>query len=308
MFLFDREHSQQAITHKYYELLDVPPNSSVEDIKVQFKKKAKVYHPDKGGDPTKFALLREAYEVLSDPRKRRFYDQHGDAGLEHLQETEQPRRRTTASSIVMALPLSEFYTGIEKKMPYSQTVICINCAGKGSRSTVSCTNCSGTGTAETTYRVGPMILQNRGTCGVCSGSGESFSPSNRCTECLGKRVVRVQKELDIIIKPGTPTGHRITFPEAADQEPGRDAGDLVVILQEEPHNIFKRVGDDLIASVSVSLSDALCGDPSSFELLDAQNITIQPPPPIYYQTGDYRVYSRERDAPLRARRSRDALS
>ena len=162
MFLFDREHSHQTLTHKYYKLLDVPPNASAGDIKAKFKKKAVIYHPDRGGDPAKFALLREAYDVLFDLKKRKFYDQHCDAGLEHLQETAKPRRRAATSSIVMTLPLSEFYTGIEKKIPYSQTVICLNCAGKGSRSTISCTNCSGTGVAETTYRVGPMILQNRG--------------------------------------------------------------------------------------------------------------------------------------------------
>jgi DnaJ family protein A protein 2 len=287
MFLFDRPPVQprQAPTHKYYKLLDVPLNASLVDIKAKFKKKAFVYHPDKGGDPTKFALLREAYEVLSDTKKRKFYDQHGDAGLEHLQETEKPRRRAATSSIVMTLPLSEFYTGVEKKMPYSQTVICMNCAGKGSRSTISCTNCSGTGMAETTYRVGPMVFQNRGTCGVCSGSGESFSSSDRCSECLGQRVVRAQKELDVCVKPGTPTGHRITFVDAADQEPGVETGDLVVVLQEEPHSIFKRIGEDLIASVPVSLSAALCGDSSSFELLDGQFINIQPPPDYIIKPG-----------------------
>jgi len=286
MFLFDRPslQSRQAPTYKYYKLLDVPRNAPLGDIKVGFKKKAFVHHPDRGGDPAEFALLREAYEVLLDPKKRKFYDQYGDAGLEHLQETE-PQRRAAASSIVMTLPLSEFYTGVEKQMPYSQTVICMNCAGKGSRSTISCTNCSGTGVAETTYRVGPMMFQNRGTCSVCSGSGESFSSSDRCSECLGQRVVRVQKELDVCVKPGTPTGHRLTFVDAADQEPGCDTGDLVVVLQEEPHSVFTRDGDDLIASVPVSLSSALCREPTTFELLDGQYITLQPPPDYIIKPG-----------------------
>ena len=287
MFLFNNPPlpSRRTLTHKYYTLLDLPVTASSGDIKSQFKKKAFGYHPDRGGDPTKFALLRQAYEVLSDSKKRSFYDQHGDAGLEDLQESEQPRRRGAASSIVMTLPLNEFYTGVEKKMPYSQTVICMNCAGKGSRTTISCTNCSGTGTAETAYRVGPMVFQNSGPCEVCAGSGESFSSSDRCPECLGNRVVRANKELDVCVKPGTPPGHRFTFVDAADQEPGLDTGDLVVVLQEEPHPRFKRIGDDLIASVSVSLSTALCGAPSSFEFLDGHYLTIQPPPDYIIKPG-----------------------
>ena len=97
MFLFNQHplHSRQEITHKYYQLLDVPQNASLTDIKKKFKKLAYIYHPDKGGDPTKFALLREAYEVLVNPKKRGFYDKHGDAGLEHLQVAVQPQRRPT---------------------------------------------------------------------------------------------------------------------------------------------------------------------------------------------------------------------
>ena len=278
MFLFDRElPSRQVVTHQYYKLLSVPRNASLGDIKTKFKKLAFVYHPDKGGDPTKFSLLREAYEVLSDPKKRRFYDQHGDAGLEHLQESTQPHRPPTTSSIVLSLPLDEFYTGVVKKIPYSRTVICMNCAGKGSQFTISCANCSGTGIAETTYRVGPMVFQNRGTCEMCLGSGESFSPTDQCSECLGQRTVRAQKELDVCVKPGTPVGHKLTFADAADQEPGRDTGDLVVVLQEAPHSNFRRVGDDLVTSLQVSLATALCGDSSSLELLDGQCITVQPP-------------------------------
>ena len=260
MFLFDRElrQSHQVITHQYYKLLDVPRNASLVDIKTKFKKLAFVYHPDKGGDPTKFSLLREAYEVLSDPKKRRFYDQYGDGGLEQLQESAQPRQQPTMSSIVLRLSLGEFYTGVVKKIPYSRTVICMNCAGKGSRLTISCTNCSGTGIAETAYRVGPVVFQNRGTCEVCVGSGESFLPTDQCPDCLGQRTVRVQKDRDVCVKPGTPVGHKLTFADSADQEPGRDTGDLVVVLQEEPHSSFRRVGDDLITLLQVSLATALC--------------------------------------------------
>jgi len=80
-------------------------------------------------------------------------------------------------------------------------------------------------------------------------------------------------------------GHRLTFVDAADQEPGRDTGDLVVVLQEEPHSVFSRVGDDLVASVPVSLSTALCGESSFLELLDGQYITIQPPPDYIIKPG-----------------------
>jgi len=287
MFLFNQHplHSRQEITHKYYQLLDVPQNASLTDIKKKFKKLAYIYHPDKGGDPTKFALLREAYEVLVNPKKRGFYDKHGDAGLEHLQDSVQPQRRPTTSSIVLTLSLSEFYTGVTKKIPYSRTVICMNCAGKGSRNTISCTNCTGTGIAENTYRVGPMVFQNRGTCGVCTGTGESFSAADQCSDCLGQRVVRVKKELDVHVQPGTPVGHQLTFADTADQEPGRDTGDLVVVLQEEPHSIFRRVGDDLVAAFRVPLATALCGDSSRLELLDGQYITIQPPPDYIIKPG-----------------------
>jgi DnaJ-class molecular chaperone len=83
----------------------------------------------------------------------------------------------------------------------------------------------------------------------------------------------------VCVQPGTPVGHKLTFADGADQEPGRDTGDLVVVLQEEedPHSSFRRFGDDLVASFQVSLATALCGDSSRLELLDGQCITIQPP-------------------------------
>ncbi|MBA7683950.1 Chaperone protein DnaJ [subsurface metagenome] len=311
MFLFDREplHSRRTTTHKYYQLLDIPRNASPADVKTNFKKLAQVYHPDKGGDPAKFVLLREAYEVLSNPKKRRLYDQHGDAGLEQLQDAERHQRPPTSSSIVLDLSLSEFYTGVSKQIPYSCTVICMNCAGKGSRSTISCAKCAGTGVAENTYQVGPMVFQNRGPCGACSGAGERFSVADRCPDCRGQRVVRVKKTLDVCVQPGTPVGHKLSFADAADQEPGRDTGDLVVVLQEEPHSIFRRVGDDLVASIDVSLATALCGESTSLELLDGQSITLEPPPRLYYQTGNHRKYSRKRNALFRAAsRGGDTLS
>ena len=286
MFFFDRDpslSSRNTPTYKYYKLLEVSRDASREEIKKNFKKLAQVYHPDKGGDPTKFALVREAYEVLVNPKKRRFYDQHGDAGFE--QNSPHPHRPPTTSSLVLTLSLSEFYGGVTKQIPYSRTVICMNCAGKGSRSSISCNECGGTGMGENTYRVGPMVFKNRGPCEACGGSGDRFSDADRCPDCRGRGVVRKEKTLDVCVKPGTPRGHKLRFAEAADQEPGRDAGDLVVILQEEPHSLYRRIGDDLVASIRVSLGTALCGTPETLELLDGQSLTLAPPPNFIVKPG-----------------------
>lgn len=68
-------------TNKFYELLGVSKNATTDEIKKAFRKKALKEHPDKGGDPEKFKDLNVAYEVLSDPEKRKIYDQYGEEGL-----------------------------------------------------------------------------------------------------------------------------------------------------------------------------------------------------------------------------------
>ena len=96
-------------------------------------------------------------------------------------------------------------------------------------------------------RMGPMIQQVQKTCDACGGNGMMY------------RQQKVQETLEVHVPKGAPDGHKIHFSEKADEIPDGEAGDVVFVLQEQPHAEFKRKGDDLYIERSISLTEALCG-------------------------------------------------
>jgi len=130
----------------------------------------------------------------------------------------------------------------------------------------TCTSCGGRGAKIQTIRMGPMIQQVQKTCDVCGGNGVNY------------RQVKVQETLDVHIPKGAPDGHKINFSEKADEIPDGEAGDVVFVLQEQPHAEFKRKGDDLFIERSISLSEALCGFSMELKHLDGRTLIIKSKP------------------------------
>lgn len=96
-------------------------------------------------------------------------------------------------------------------------------------------------------QLGPgMVQQLQMACSMCQGSGTYVTPADRCTSCSGRRVMPDRKILEVDVPRGAPDGHRITFAGESDQDPNLPAGDIVFVVSEKEHPLFKRRGADLI--------------------------------------------------------------
>jgi chaperone protein DnaJ len=296
---------------EYYERLGVTPTSTVDEIKKAYRKLAIKYHPDKNpGDKEaeeKFKEISQAYEVLSNEDKRSTYDRFGKEGLSgssgmggvdpfdlfssffggggffpgggrHHHHHRGPQR-TKDMVTAVRVTLEDIYNGKTKKMKVSRSVACGNCSGTGSKDKVastSCTECNGAGVKTEIRQIGPgMYQQMRSVCAECEGKGEIVPKGKRCTECNGKKTNKETKILKVEIDKGVKEGKKIVFSGESDQEPGMETGDVIFVVQEESHELFKRSGDDLIMEKDISLIEALTGFSIQLNHLDGRSIVIE---------------------------------
>jgi len=129
-----------------------------------------------------------------------------------------------------------------------------------------CASCGGRGAKIQTIRMGPMIQQVQKTCDDCGGQGMKY------------RQQKVQETLEVHIPKGAPDGHKINFSEKADEIPDGEAGDVIFVLQEQPHPEYKRKGDDLFIERTISLTEALCGFEMDLTALDGRKLLIKTQP------------------------------
>lgn len=115
-------------------------------------------------------------------------------------------------------------------------------------------------------------------CNMCRGEGEMINEKDKCKKCRGKKTVKEDKILEVHVDKGMKDRQKITFDGEGDQEPGIDAGDVVIIIQQKEHDTFKRSGHDLYLEKDITLSEALCGFDMVITHLDKREIKIHCPP------------------------------
>lgn len=159
--------------------------------------------------------------------------------------------------------------------------VCVMCKNSGTKDPnkppEKCSNCRGSGMQVRLEQLGPgMIQQIQSVCSECSGKGERIPAKDRCRTCDGKKVVKEKKILEVHIDKGMEDGHRVTFAGEGDMEPGlEEAGDIIVVLDEKEHESFKRVAtDDLLMSMELTLTEALCGFQKIIKTLDDRSLVI----------------------------------
>ncbi|KAF8061442.1 hypothetical protein FPV67DRAFT_1509004 [Lyophyllum atratum] len=308
---------------KYYDLLEVPPNASEADLKKAYRKKALRLHPDKGGDPELFKEVTHAYEILSDPDKRDVYDQRGEAGLSEQGgmggmdpqdlfsqlfgggggfggggffgggggSRNQGPRKTKDLVHRVHVSLEDLYKGKTTKLALTRNVICSKCKGKGGKEGAvrSCPSCSGRGIKITMRQMGPMIQQIQSACDDCSGTGEIINAKDRCTQCKGKKVLPEKKFLEVHIDKGMKGGQTVTFRGESDQSPTAEPGDVVIVIEEKPHDRFKRQDNDLITEVELDLLTALAGGQFVIKHLDDRALIVNLEPGEVIKHGELKV-------------------
>ena len=296
----------------YYQVLGVDKNASPDEIKRAYRRMAIKYHPDKNPGnkeaEAKFKKCAEAYEVLSDPEKRKQYDQYGHEGLRGTGMHDFSRMnvedifsmfgfddffgsifggagggggrragplRGYDLETSVELTLDEVAHGTEKTIEFTRQDRCPECGGSGAApgsQPTRCPLCGGSGQVAK----GGGFFQMVSTCPQCQGTGQVVK--NPCPNCGGSGRVPKKRTVTIRIPAGVHEGQGIRV--AGEGEPGRDGGpngDLYCYVRIQPHEFLERDGNDLVAVVPISFTQAALGATIDVPTLDGTRQLKIPP-------------------------------
>ena len=296
----------------YYALLNVSSDATAEEIKRAYRKLARELHPDVNPDPqaqNRFKEVTTAYEVLSDPEKRRIVDLGGDplapgggagagnpfgAGFGAFGDifetffggagggTRGPRSRVRQGAdalLRIELSMAEMAFGVQKDIAVETAVVCQTCRGDGcspgTRPRI-CDTCGGRGEIQSMQRsmLGPVMTSR--SCPACGGTGQQI-PSP-CPNCAGEGRVRARRTITVDVPGGIEDGMRIRMTGQGEVGPGGGpAGDLYIEVTEEPHEMFTREGSDLHCTLAVPMTAAALGTELTLTTLDGEErVEIRP--------------------------------
>lgn len=299
----------------HYETLGVSRDASAEEIKKAYRKKARQLHPDINPSEEaaeEFKRVSLAHDVLSDPEKRRIYDQTGNengtaggfgggggfpggfGGFQDIFETffnsaprgPQSRMRQGQDALInVKIDLKDAVFGVDKPITVDTAVTCSHCEGEGTAEGThpeTCDTCHGQGYMQRQVQSILGTVVQPVECPSCRGFGTLIK--NPCAECYGEGRVRERKPLTIKIPAGVGNGTRIRLSGQGEAgTAGGPAGDLYVELRIAPDATFSREGDDLLATVGVPMTAAALGTTINLDTFDGpQEVQI----PTGTQSGD----------------------
>jgi molecular chaperone DnaJ len=294
----------------YYELLGVPRDASVEDVKKAYRRLALQHHPDRNKEPgaeERFKEISEAYAVLSDPEKRRTYDQFGHAGFDERYSQEDIFRGADFGEFgfdlggifrtifggggfggpqggrdlqtTLEVTLEEVAKGGDRELRIQRLETCDACGGSGAKPGTRpqrCGVCHGRGQVARTMRTPFGIVQTAAPCPNCRGQGEVIGEPDPA--CKGNGRVARNRTLSVTLPPGVPEGGTLRLRGEGEAGPdGTPPGDLYVRVRVKPHAVFTREGDDLHVQVPLTFSQAALGDDVELPLLGGGKDTLHVP-------------------------------
>ncbi|KAM3579075.1 Type I HSP40 co-chaperone, variant 2 [Umbelopsis sp. WA50703] len=205
-----------------------------------------------------------------------------------------PRRgKDIAHSLKVSL--EDFYMGKTTKLALQKHVICAKCQGRGGKegAVQTCRNCNGQGVKVTLRQMGPMVQQIQQPCHECRGEGQIINEKDRCDTCHGKKIISERKVLEVFIDKGMKNGQKITFAGEGDQLPDIIPGDIIIVLEEKPHDRFERKGDDLLYNAKIDLLTALAGGQFAITHLDGRVLLVSILPGEAIKNGQMKMIPNE---------------
>lgn len=280
----------------FYEVLEVPKNSTQKEIKSAFKKLAKKYHPDiskEANAKEKFQEIQEAYSVLGDEQKRAQYDQYGHAAFDQMggggyqdfdfgdifseifgggfggfgggfgsqrQDPNAPRQGKDMEISIM-LEFKESVFGVEKTYAIKREQDCHKCHGKGAvnaNDVQTCSTCQGRGKVQQQQRTILGMAMTESICPDCKGVGKKVI--NPCSECHGSGRHTYSDDVVVKIPAGVENGAYMRVPgKGQGGINGGPAGDLFLNISVKEDNFFKRDGLNIRVEIPISYSQAVLG-------------------------------------------------
>ena len=292
----------------YYEVLGVSKDASQDDIKKAFRKLTKENHPDlHPGDKAceeRFKEGNEAYEVLSDPDKRKKYDQFGFAAFDPnagaggfggfdgfggfggfgdifgdifgfgggARSNPNAPRKGESLRATLNISFEEAAFGCKKEVTVGRVEQCPDCKGTGCAPGTTpeiCPDCKGTGNVTVSQRTPFGVMQSSSPCSKCRGTGKIIHQP--CKTCRGMGNIRRQHKIEINVPAGIDDGQTISKPGAGNAGAnGGPAGDLLVTVMVKPHPRFERDGTSVLLEQEIRYAQAVLGAEVEVPTLDGK--------------------------------------
>ncbi len=292
----------------YYKVLGVNKSATKDDVKKAFRKLAGQYHPDRGGDESKFKEINEAYQVLGNEKKRAEYDTYGQTfggsgsgysgqggptagwdfsgfsgnagGIEMdlgdiFSDFFGGRRKSTRRgrdiSVDLEIPFRDSIFGITREVVINKNSTCDTCNGTGgdkSAGQEECTTCKGRGMIKESRQSFFGSVIMETACKICAGAGKKYK--SNCKACAGHGIINRGSDLKIVIPAGIDNGEMIRMTGLGEGVKNGEPGDLYVKVYIEADKQFTRQGHDLIMDLPVKLTDAILGADYEISTLDGK--------------------------------------
>ncbi len=301
----------------YYETLGVPKTATKDEMKKAFHKLAHKYHPDKNkGDDSKFKEVNEAYQTLSDDKKRAQYDQFGSAGpgagfdpsqaggfggfdFSGFQNGQgfdmgdlgdifsdffggqgggrQGTPRGRDISTEITIPFADSIFGVTRRIVITKVSTCETCHGSGGKAGSKQVTCSNCGGKGQVRETRRSLLGSFTTTHVCEVcAGSGTVPAEPCPTCKGAGVRRKEEEIEVRVPAGIESGQMLRMSGMGEAVRNGQTGDLYVKINISSHPIFRRENLNLLMDMEVKLTEALLGADRKVDTLDGP-VTVEIP-------------------------------
>ena len=256
-----------------YKVLGLEKSASADDIKRAYKKLAVQNHPDKGGDEKKFQEISNAYDVLSDPKKKQEYDNggsnenrfnrnHDDIFAHFFGRRGGPQQPQKCNDIVKPYKISlhDAFTGVKK-------IVKIKLKAFNLDKLKSCDDCNGMGRIKNIRSMGVFQQVFEMQCNNCSGTG---------SKNLEESAYEIEKTLELNIPKGINNDNKICIDGCGEQPKvkNKKPGNLVFNIEIMNNDVFRRDKDDLHSSIKIDFISSLCGENIQFNIMDEDKITF----------------------------------